>query len=433
VGLRLPGPIGRAGVLNLVGAAMPAVLGVALLPTITGRLGLELFGLLSLALITLEYASMFALGLGPATTRYVAEDVERGNGTALRIVRWSVLAQIVLGTVAGLLLAAVAPLLVSAAFNLTGDVAREAIVVFRLVGVLIPVTLAFAGLLGALEGARRFGYSNALRIPVASATFGVPAALLVWWGVTSVAEIVVGLIVVRLAGVVVAAAVVRAVLPPAVGRVDAGAMRRLLTFGAWVTVSNVANPVLTYGERYMLGMRIGLPAAGVYSAPFDALFRLLIVPGSLTRALFPSLAAAGARDDMEALRRLFRRAVVWVAVMMSPLLLVAGAFAPAILEVWLGPEFSAGAGTAMRVLSLGVLLNSLAQVPVTLLVATGRPQVPARLHLIEAAFYVPMAWWLVGNFGVTGAAVAWTTRVAVDTLLLFIAAGRMLRRSSPAA
>jgi O-antigen/teichoic acid export membrane protein len=171
----------------------------------------------------------------------------------------------------------------------------------------------------------------------------------------------------------------------------------------------------------------------VYSAPFDALFRLLIVPGSLTRALFPSLAAAGARDDMEALRRLFRRAVVWVAVMMSPLLLVAGAFAPAILEVWLGPEFSAGAGTAMRVLSLGVLLNSLAQVPVTLLVATGRPQVPARLHLIEAAFYVPMAWWLVGNFGVTGAAVAWTTRVAVDTLLLFIAAGRMLRRSSPAA
>ncbi|HUF66120.1 MAG TPA: flippase [Gemmatimonadaceae bacterium] len=428
--LPLRSPIARVSALNLAGAVTPAILGILLLPAITSGLGLERFGLLSIALVTLEYASLFALGLGPATTRYVAEDVARGGATSLSLIRWSVLAQAVLGCVGAAVLFMLAPFIAIQAFDLAGVLAADAIAAFRLVGLLLPVTLVFTNLLGALEGARRFDYSNGLRIPAASATFLIPAITLYWS--RSVPLIIALLIVVRLLLIVFAWLLVRRALPGTGRSIGPGALRKLFTFGAWVSVSNFASPVLVYGERYMLVARSGVAAAGLYSAPLDALLRVLLVPGSLVRALFPVLTAAESRQDLPELRRLFAAAVRWVAVLVGPPLLAVALLAPSLLQAWLGPAFAAGAGEATRVLALGVLLNSMAQVPASFLVATGKPQIPARFHLAQMVFYVPLAWWLVGRFGIIGAAWAWTLRVAVDSGLLYTAVLRSLRRAPSA-
>lgn len=424
--MRLPlrSPIARISALNLAAAATPALLGIALLPVITTGLGLERFGLLSLALVTLEYASIFALGLGPATTRYVAEDVARGDSTALSLVRWSALAQLGLGSIAAVVLWIVAPVLATRALGLYGDFAAEAITVFRLVGLLLPATLLLGSLLGALEGARRFDYSNSLRVPVASATFVVPALAVQWSD--SVALIVGLLVVARVVFAALAWFLVRRALGGRGRPAPAGALRRLFAFGAWVSVSNVVNPILVYGERYMLGARVGVAAAGLYSAPLDALLRVLVIPGSLARALFPALTAGAARGDVVELRRLFGSAVRWLAVLVGPPLILVSLFAPSLLELWLGAEFASGAGAATRVLAIAVLLSTLAQVPANFLIATGRPQLPARFHLAETVGYLPLAWWLVGSYGILGAAWAWAIRVAVDTALLFAAAYRVL-------
>jgi O-antigen/teichoic acid export membrane protein len=72
-----------------------------------------------------------------------------------------------------------------------------------------------------------------------------------------------------------------------------------------------------------------------------------------------------------------------------------------------------------------VLLNALATVPYTLIQAAGRPDLTAKFHLIELPLHVVLAWLLVTRFGIAGAALAWTLRMAVDAALLFVAASRL--------
>jgi O-antigen/teichoic acid export membrane protein len=50
--------------------------------------------------------------------------------------------------------------------------------------------------------------------------------------------------------------------------------------------------------------------------------------------------------------------------------------------------------------------------------------------MIELPVYIIVAWILINNFGIIGAAGAWTLRVAIDALLLFWAAFRVQGFSS---
>ena len=81
----------------------------------------------------------------------------------------------------------------------------------------------------------------------------------------------------------------------------------------------------------------------------------------------------------------------------------------------------------MQWLTVGVLLNGLAQIPFALVQGRGRPDLTAKLHLAEAPFYLLAVWWLIQHFGIEGAAIAWTLRVAVDTAVLFAMSRRMLQ------
>src|SRR5271165_6731772 len=66
-------------ILNLVGQALPLLVGVFTVPIILKGLGIERFGLLALCWVVLGYFGMFDLGLGRATTKAVAELLGRGE------------------------------------------------------------------------------------------------------------------------------------------------------------------------------------------------------------------------------------------------------------------------------------------------------------------------------------------------------------------
>jgi O-antigen/teichoic acid export membrane protein len=71
-------------------------------------------------------------------------------------------------------------------------------------------------------------------------------------------------------------------------------------------------------------------------------------------------------------------------------------------------------------------MNSLAHIPSSFIVAMGRPDVNAKFHMVELLIHLPVAWWMITQFGVTGAAIAWTIRVTFDAALLFTAVSRLL-------
>jgi O-antigen/teichoic acid export membrane protein len=181
---------------------------------------------------------------------------------------------------------------------------------------------------------------------------------------------------------------------------------------------------LIYADRFILAHLRGLNAIGYYSAPFDAVMRVLIIPSSLTRAIFPTVSGLHGTQRLDAVLPLFKRAVSAVLMLLAVPIAILFFFAPFLLRVWLGPDVAAHAATATRVLAVGVLFNALAFIPSNFLSALGRPDLNAKFHLLELCIQVPLAWWLVSRFGITGAATAWSARVTFDALLLFWACGR---------
>jgi O-antigen/teichoic acid export membrane protein len=133
--------------------------------------------------------------------------------------------------------------------------------------------------------------------------------------------------------------------------------------------------------------------------------------------LFPAFATTVGSDRARA-ELLFGRGARAVLLALFPVTLFCLVFAREILEVWVGEEFARNSTEVMQWLAAGTLLNGIAVVAYGM-VQSVRPDLIFKLHLAELPFYVLAFWGLINGFGVEGAAMAWTARVAVDAVLLF--------------
>jgi O-antigen/teichoic acid export membrane protein len=118
-----------------------------------------------------------------------------------------------------------------------------------------------------------------------------------------------------------------------------------------------------------------------------------------------------------------------VLLLVGPAALVLLFFARPILTLWLGTEFAAEGALVLQILAFGMLINSLALIPQNLLQGIGRPDLTAKLQLVQLPFCIVVAWFLVTRFGLPGAAVAWALRVCLNFLLLIVAACWITRTS----
>src|SRR5262249_50877894 len=114
-----------------------------------------------------------------------------------------------------------------------------------------------------------------------------------------------------------------------------------------------------------------------------------------------------------------------------PVLLIV-VLAPEGLNLWLGHAFAQQSVAVMRWIAVGAFVNSFARTPFTLVLASHRPDLTAKLHLAELPAYCLVIWWMLPAYGVAGAAIAWTLRVTVDAVVLFGMAWRLLPQAKPA-
>jgi O-antigen/teichoic acid export membrane protein len=200
----------------------------------------------------------------------------------------------------------------------------------------------------------------------------------------------------------------------------------LIKFGGWMTVSNVISPLMVYADRFLIGGLVSVSAVAYYTTPFDLVFRLQFIPVAVAGVLFPAFATSLASDpDRTAL--LVSRGIKYIFLVVFPVVLVMVAFAPDGLRLWLGSAFASHSQSVLRWVAAGMFINSVACIPFSLLQSAGRPRITACIHLFEAPLYLAAVWVLTKRLGVEGAAIAFSGRIAVDTVLMFVYADRILQ------
>ena len=428
--LEIPGSLlARNTLLNFIGQAVPLLVGVITIPFIIRGLGTERFGLLSLAWMVLGYFTIFDLGLGQATIKFVAEALGKGEeGEISRLVWTAVTIQVLFGFLGALVLVGITPLLVEHILNIPLELVREAKVTFYLLALFIPVILVFGSFSGVLQATQRFDLVNAVKIPSSALTFLLPLfGLFLGFHLPGiVALILVARFVALLALVTLDLRIfpgLRKFSPQFV------LFRILFSYGGWVTASSIVGPVLVYLDRFLIASLLSMAAVAYYTAPYEVVIRLGIIPASLTITLFPTFSALEGIGDRQKLGMLFARSVKYVLLAVVPIILIIELFAKEILQIWLGSDFALYSTIVLQALALGIAINCLAYVPYALLQGIGRPDLTAKFHLLELPLHIAIMWVLVSQWGIAGAAVAWTIRVALDALLLFVAAFKVCRFS----
>jgi O-antigen/teichoic acid export membrane protein len=408
--------------LNFGAQGVQMVATVICIPFLVNALGAERFGILTLIWAVVGYFSILDLGVGRAVTHSVSRLLAANTHDKIPRVFWSAVAiQASLGVLGAIMLTSSIPLFSGKLLNIPVQLKSEAGQCIILCAISLPVVLVSLSFVGLLQAARRFDVSNGVTAPSSVAAVVVPAIVASY--APDLPAIMLSIVIVRVISCAALLTAACRIYPNLINRfhIDLKEITPLIRYGRWVTLSAILSPLLIYADRFVIGSLLTMGLVACYTIPYEAGVRLTIIADSIVLALFPVIAAAGEKNDQEDIARLLGKAMTILLVGVSFLAAVVYLFSEPIMTLWLGKTIGEQSGPVLTIIIVGAFINSIAFVPYTTIQALGRPDITAKLHLVEIPIHIFVLWYAVTHWGIRGAAFAYVFRVSLDFCLLCIA------------
>ena len=410
---------------SLAGQAATLTVAFFAVPLLVDGLGTARFGVLALAWVVIGYAQVFDLGIGRALIKLTSEKLGTGRESEVPSFFWTALiGMTVLGFVMGGAVALVSPWLVGV-LNVPANLEQETLTTFWVLAGGLPLAISGAALRAHLEALQRFDLVNAVVIPASVLTYFGPVLMLQL--TDSLPAVVSAVVFSRVVSWVVNALLVFRVTPAIRRELELrrDALRRLIGFGGWVTIWNVINAFLIAADRFLVGALVSITAVAYFATPYEVMTKLLVVSIALAGVFFPAF-ALNLEASPRRIAAIFSGGIRFGFIALFPVSLVTVAFAFEGLDLWLGGAFAENSEVVLQWLAVGVLIASLNQIGLGL-VQSSRPDLPAKLALVELPLYLGLFLLLLETYGIEGAAAAWAIRAAVEGIVLLA----MVRRLSP--
>ncbi|RYJ03374.1 MAG: flippase, partial [Acetobacteraceae bacterium] len=403
-----------AGVVwNGLGRGLPLLLALVLTPILIHQLGLDRWGLFTLALAMVGVFGVFDFGVGQALTRALSERIGTGqNADATELVEAAIGALLGISILVAVGLWIFVPVLVDRILQVPPGLRDQAIGAMRVLAAAAPLVVLNAALWGVLAAYQKFRAANLVTIPVNLFYYLGPVLVLLVWD--SLIGVMLALVACRLANTLSYIWLVRPLLPGLGLRWPRLALVvPLLRLGGWMTFSGLLTQALLYADRFLIGAILTLSAVAFYATPLDLVMRVWILPVAVAQTLLPAFASSFVTAPAPT-AALLRRGGLLVMLLVLPACLVLVGGAREILWLWLGQGFAEGSGRVLQWLGCGIFFSCVAFAPSSLIDAIGRPDATAKFSLLQALVFIPLAVLLIRLIGIEGAAIAWTLRAATD-------------------
>ena len=398
---------------NILGRIAPILVALLVTPRLIFVLGLTRWGIFTIALSLVGTFGIFDLGLGRALTRAVADRPQgKTDRNTADLILTGVVVLTAIGVVGGLACAACVNLWVTKGLSIDEGLRREVLFALWVFCATGPLVMINAALWGVLTGYHAFKATNLINIPISITYYVGPLLVLqVWDNLIGVMIVLAGC---RMWMTVAYIRFALRLVPELRGaRFRLSLMSPLMRIGGWMTVSNIAYPVLNYLDRFMIASVISPAATSYYTTPADVVTRYNLVTNSIGASAFPAFAASWREQRIRTVH-IYRISALAVSAALLPLCLVTAVLSSKLLSFWIDESFAVNSGTILKLLCVGVFLGGLDTISAGFLDAIGRPDASAKLSIGELALYVPLLYVLLLNFGVLGAASGWAVRMAMD-------------------
>ena len=415
---------------NLLGFLAPMIAAVAIIPLLISRFGEARFGVLAIAWMVLGYFGLFDLGLGRVLTKLIGEKLGANKeGEVVELLATGLLYMAFLGIISMIIVYLISPILVYQILKIPPNLQIESVRSFRFLAFSIPFVTLTVGLRGVMQAYQKFGFINIVRTINGLYVFLAPFVVSIYS--VDLYDVMIFLLLGRLVLFIVYMAIALHLFPALVHfPIRLSLTGQMFRLGGWMTVSNIIGPVMVYFDRFLIGAWISIAAVSYYVTPYEVVTKLIFFATAIVTVLFPAFSTTFFVDPHKT-ARLYSQGIRIILIFLLPLTLLILTFAKDGLDIWVGSEFASVGTPIMQWLALGVLWNAVAQVALALLHAAGRPNWTAKLHLAESPLYLLILFAFIKHFGVQGAAIAWTLRVLIDTIIMLVLAKKAIKVDVP--
>jgi O-antigen/teichoic acid export membrane protein len=391
-----------------------ALVGLVTTPILARELGKEGYGIWVLVASFALYLELLEFGFGKATPKFVAEYAARGDARGLRATIatsfWILAGLGAIAVVVGAGVAAVFPSLFGVSSELAGP--AQVLIVLILLDLAISIPSDTFG--GVLMGLQRFYLINWTLVAVALAqAVGWTIVLLNGGGLVELGIVTVAL---SLSGQLARYLLARRQVPGAgisPRLVDRALARRFTGVSVWFFLLDASKIVLVRLDTVVVGLAVGVAAAGVYAVGQRLTLALEQLVEPLTKSFFPHSSALSAGEDHEGLRRSLVVGTRLSLAIAAPIAIALAFLAGPLLQLWLGAGFEQAA-TVVVLLAASVTIAALTRTGLLMLQGAGHIRVPALIMGGEALLNLTLSVVLAQTMGLEG--------VALGTLIAVIVA-----------
>jgi O-antigen/teichoic acid export membrane protein len=411
--------LARGIVSNWMGYAVQMVTAFVLTPFVLKSIGVEAYGIWSVAVGLAGYYGLLDLGIRSGLAQFIARAHAVGDQEEVnRFVSTGVAALAVIGFAAATatwLLSSRAPLW----FGVAPSDAADAEHAVLLLGLVVSIQFVFFPFSAVLTAMQRFDVANGIGIALRLATaMGTVAVLSHGGGL-------VGLATVSAAGylsdyVLRALAVYR--LMPALrvrpARASMAAVRRVAGFSAWNVVITGGTRLISYSDVLVIGAFAGAAAATPFALAANVVnyFSQMIVP---VEVFFPAVARLDAQGDRARLCDLFVGASRFTLALVAITGVAAAVWAADFYRLWLGPRLDPATPVLFRILLAATVFTLWERLGGQILLGMGRVKTVALLVGAEAVANLVLSLWFVRVAGVIGVAFGTLVPAVIFGLVIY--------------
>jgi O-antigen/teichoic acid export membrane protein len=413
---------------TLAGQIVPLGATLVTTPFVIRLLGSESYGVLILVGLIPNYFTFADFGMGMASTKFASEAYGRGEreGESAVIRTASTIAFFSSLCIALPLILLAQPIVT--ALNVSPNLIAQASLALRLTSVsFVAATLSNVFNTPQLSRLRmdlNAAINTAGRVLLAIGTVGV-----LWLGGGIVGAAALGLaiaLLVLLLHILVSSRLVGQGFGIGLSQELLGPMLR---FGGGLLISGIASILLVNFEKLLLSRLVSVRALAYYSVAFTFANMSTMLSWAMVQSLIPAFSQLLTPEKREQFQALYSRCIRMSIILLLPTLTVLFVIARPFFTIWAGPDFGAESTTPFYVLLVGLLFSVIATVPYAALVASGHTHIFAKVQWIEFVPYGILAIFLISKYGILGAAIAWSLRVAVDVLIMMWFARKLLEFS----
>lgn len=391
---------------HLSGAAVPALVALATVPLLIAGVGLEGFGIVTIVTSVVGYFGIVDLNLSAGSIRYLSQFHASGEDDHFRQTFWfGLIFYAVIGLLGGIVMYGTAGLLLDVFFGVSEPLHEDALLALRIAALGFALTQLQNYLLVVPQAIQRYDSSAQ-----GEAVFGVlvnalSAVVAVAGG--GIAGVIAARVAVSMINTLWLVWLLRHLQLPVQPCWPGREIRSALTsFSAHAYLSRLASMLHQHADKLIIGALAGPVALAFYAVPNQLAGRVMGLTYRLGSVIYPRVSALAATGQREPLRLLYLDATRWLTYLNLAVLGIIALTGEEFLRRWVGPAFVGEGYPVLLLVTLGLLLDSLTNIPSLVNDGLGHPRLTGRFALLRGLIGVPLVWAGTLLDGIVGAATA---------------------------